>query len=71
MRKTKITYILSNIDKAIAFEWIADKFKKVRIIVKKLNEFLKLLIYSIKYAEIDYTTTKYSNYFNNLYLIVV
>lgn len=28
MRKTKVTYILSNIDKAIAFEWIAEKLNK-------------------------------------------
>jgi glycosyltransferase involved in cell wall biosynthesis len=28
LSKTKITYILSNIDKAIAFEWITDKINK-------------------------------------------
>lgn len=31
MQKIKVTYILSNIDKAIAFEWIAERFDNSKI----------------------------------------
>jgi glycosyltransferase involved in cell wall biosynthesis len=33
LKKTKVTYIISNIDKALAFEWIADHLPDDRIIL--------------------------------------
>ncbi len=55
MPKTKVTYILSNIDKAIAFEWISEKLddKKIKLSFILLNDKSPYLLDWLKQRNIE------------------